>query len=138
MRFSDGKSEHVSCLPSYILDPRALPARHKSSLFAPVFASVSVSEHFPSLFVFFGSGVSYLGESCGRGGTGSLTERVRDLLRRWIDAKTGRRSDVPHYFIYNQAHNERLHVVTSVHVSRVLLECVPCRSLSALSFADRQ
>ena len=52
MRFSDGKSEHVSCLPSYILDPRALPARHKSSLFAPVFASVSVSEYFPSLFVF--------------------------------------------------------------------------------------
>ena len=69
---------------------------------------------------------------------GLLTERVRGLLRRWIDARTGRRSDVPHYFIYNQAHNERLHVVTSVHVSRVLLECVPCRSLSALSFADRQ
>ena len=69
---------------------------------------------------------------------GLLTERVRGLLRRWIDARTGRRSDVPHYFIYNQTHNERLHVVTSVHVNRVLLECVFCLSSPMLSFADRE
>ncbi|ETW83635.1 GMC oxidoreductase 6 [Heterobasidion irregulare TC 32-1] len=42
--------------------------------------------------------------------------------QKWIDNTTGRRSDVPHHFIYNQAHNERLHVVTSVYIHRVRIE----------------
>ncbi|KAI0310131.1 hypothetical protein OF83DRAFT_1178887, partial [Amylostereum chailletii] len=41
--------------------------------------------------------------------------------QKWIDAKTGRRSDVPHHFIYNQSSNPNLQYATGVHVKRVTL-----------------
>ncbi|TFY67269.1 hypothetical protein EVG20_g4001 [Dentipellis fragilis] len=56
-------------------------------------------------------------------------EDVNDLVsvnvygrwQKWIDRETGRRSDVPHHFIYNQEKNTpNLHVVTGVRVKRVL------------------
>lgn len=43
---------------------------------------------------------------------------------RWIDGESGRRSDVAHYFIYNQDHTKNLHVATGCRVKRVLIECV--------------
>jgi len=43
---------------------------------------------------------------------------------RWIDGRTGRRSDVAHHYLYNQKHNDNLHIVAGVRVHRVLIECV--------------
>ncbi|KAA1473386.1 alcohol oxidase-like protein [Dentipellis sp. KUC8613] len=40
---------------------------------------------------------------------------------KWIDSESGKRSDVPHHYIYNQT-NPSLHVVTGVHVQRVFIE----------------
>ncbi|KAI0310132.1 alcohol oxidase-like protein [Amylostereum chailletii] len=40
----------------------------------------------------------------------------------WIDAKTGRRSDVPHNYIYNQPPTSTLQYATGVHVKRVIFE----------------
>ncbi|KAF8655059.1 hypothetical protein AX16_003260 [Volvariella volvacea WC 439] len=42
--------------------------------------------------------------------------------QKWIDAETGRRSDVPHHFIYNQANNKNLQVLTGKRVKRVIFE----------------
>ncbi|KAJ7126761.1 GMC oxidoreductase-domain-containing protein [Mycena epipterygia] len=42
--------------------------------------------------------------------------------QKWIDADTGTRSDVPHHFIYNQAHNQNLTVIHRSRVKRVLFE----------------
>ncbi|EIM87866.1 alcohol oxidase-like protein [Stereum hirsutum FP-91666 SS1] len=44
--------------------------------------------------------------------------------QKWIDTYSGKRSDVPHHFIYNpeSEQNENLHVVTGVLVRRVLIE----------------
>ncbi|THU99672.1 alcohol oxidase [Dendrothele bispora CBS 962.96] len=42
--------------------------------------------------------------------------------QKWIDADTGKRSDVPHYFIYNQEHNKNLVVLTGQKVKRVVFE----------------
>ncbi|KIK65269.1 hypothetical protein GYMLUDRAFT_39626 [Collybiopsis luxurians FD-317 M1] len=44
------------------------------------------------------------------------------LWQKWIDKETGRRSDVPHHFIYNQAHNKNLVIMTGKRVKRVLFE----------------
>ncbi|EIM87118.1 alcohol oxidase [Stereum hirsutum FP-91666 SS1] len=41
---------------------------------------------------------------------------------KWIDGVSGKRSDVPHHFIYNQSDNPNLHIVTGVHVKRVLFD----------------
>ncbi|KAF5362684.1 hypothetical protein D9757_014038 [Collybiopsis confluens] len=42
---------------------------------------------------------------------------------KWIDANTGRRSDVAHYYIYNtQQHNSNLSYLTSSPVVRVMLK----------------
>ncbi|EIM87865.1 alcohol oxidase-like protein [Stereum hirsutum FP-91666 SS1] len=43
--------------------------------------------------------------------------------QKWIDAKTGKRSDVPHHFIYNRSseENKNLHIVTGALVKRVLI-----------------
>ncbi|KAJ7275401.1 GMC oxidoreductase-domain-containing protein [Mycena haematopus] len=41
---------------------------------------------------------------------------------RWIDAKTGARSDAPHHFIYNHLHNQNLKVLTGCRVKRVIFE----------------
>jgi hypothetical protein len=48
----------------------------------------------------------------------SLSPEVKN---RWIDAKTGKRSDVAHHFIYDRE-RENLQVVTGVHVKRVIFE----------------
>ncbi|TFY62495.1 hypothetical protein EVG20_g6684 [Dentipellis fragilis] len=50
-----------------------------------------------------------------------VTVNVYARYAKWIDAETGKRSDVPHHYIYNQT-NPGLHVVTGVHVKRVLIE----------------
>ncbi|KAF7353998.1 GMC oxidoreductase [Mycena venus] len=42
--------------------------------------------------------------------------------QKWIDAETGKRSDVAHHFIYNQSQNQNLEVRTSCHVKRVIFE----------------
>jgi len=44
------------------------------------------------------------------------------FIRRWIDNETGRRSDVPHHFIYNQDHNKNLQVLSGCRVKRVIFE----------------
>ena len=48
----------------------------------------------------------------------------RLLVRpRWIDADTGRRSDVPHHYIYNRnLHNVK--ILSGYHVKRVIFEYV--------------
>ncbi|KAI3619410.1 alcohol oxidase-like protein [Moniliophthora roreri] len=43
-------------------------------------------------------------------------------LYEWIDRDTGRRSDVPHHYIYNQEHNKNLAVLTGKRVKRVIFE----------------
>ncbi|TFY72351.1 hypothetical protein EVG20_g659 [Dentipellis fragilis] len=50
-----------------------------------------------------------------------VTLNVYTRYAKWIDGETGTRSDAPHHFIYNQT-NPNLHVVTSVHVQRVVVE----------------
>ncbi|KAF8905672.1 GMC oxidoreductase-domain-containing protein, partial [Mucidula mucida] len=40
----------------------------------------------------------------------------------WIDSETGRRSDVPHHYIYNQEHNKNLVIMTGKRVKRVIFE----------------
>ncbi|KAI0043154.1 GMC oxidoreductase [Auriscalpium vulgare] len=41
---------------------------------------------------------------------------------KWIDGDTGRRSDVPHHFIYPQDSNPNLTVLTGVYVQRVIFD----------------
>ncbi|EIN11008.1 alcohol oxidase-like protein [Punctularia strigosozonata HHB-11173 SS5] len=41
---------------------------------------------------------------------------------KWISADKGTRSDVPHHFLYNQAHNQNLVIETGCSVKRVLFE----------------
>ncbi|KAA1473388.1 alcohol oxidase-like protein [Dentipellis sp. KUC8613] len=50
-----------------------------------------------------------------------VTVNVYARYAKWIDAETGKRSDVPHHYIYNQT-NPNLHVVPGVLVKRVLIE----------------
>lgn len=45
-------------------------------------------------------------------------------LCRWIDGKTGKRSDVPHHFIYNKDH-KNITLLSGHLVKRVIFECVP-------------
>ncbi|KAK7471925.1 hypothetical protein VKT23_000027 [Stygiomarasmius scandens] len=42
--------------------------------------------------------------------------------QKWIDGDTGRRSDVPHHFIYNQEHNKNLVIFTGQKVKRIIFE----------------
>ncbi|KAI9060146.1 GMC oxidoreductase [Trametes sanguinea] len=42
--------------------------------------------------------------------------------QKWIDAKTGTRSDVPHHYIYNQKFNDNLRILTGYHVKKVVFE----------------
>ena len=53
---------------------------------------------------------------------------------RWIDARTGTRSDVPHNYIYHRK-LENIHILTGYHVKRVVIECVLCIT-TALRTAD--
>ncbi|KAG1842335.1 GMC oxidoreductase-domain-containing protein [Suillus subluteus] len=41
-------------------------------------------------------------------------------LRRYIDGTTGRRSDVAHHYVYNQAHNANLQIWVGKRVKRVI------------------
>ncbi|KAJ7237305.1 GMC oxidoreductase-domain-containing protein, partial [Mycena haematopus] len=41
---------------------------------------------------------------------------------KWIDAESGKRSDVAHHFIYNQSHNQNLKVLAGCRVKRVIFE----------------
>lgn len=41
---------------------------------------------------------------------------------RWIDRDTGRRADVPHFFIYNQKDNNNLQVRAGYLVKRAILK----------------
>lgn len=52
--------------------------------------------------------------------------RRTDLLFRWINGTTGRRSDVPHNFLYPHLDNKNLLVLTDHLVKRVLVESVHC------------
>ncbi|KAI0629903.1 alcohol oxidase-like protein [Trametes polyzona] len=62
--------------------------------------------------------------------TRGLTDDVNNLFecnkygrwQKWIDEKTGTRSDVPHNYIYPQSSNTNLHIVTGYHVKRLILE----------------
>ncbi|KAF8643245.1 hypothetical protein AX16_009134 [Volvariella volvacea WC 439] len=47
---------------------------------------------------------------------------IPSLVKVWIDAETGRRSDVPHHFIYNQPYNKNLQILTGKRVKRVIFE----------------
>ncbi|KAH9837721.1 GMC oxidoreductase-domain-containing protein [Rhodofomes roseus] len=42
--------------------------------------------------------------------------------QKWIDNEKGTRSDVPHHYIYNQAHNKNLIIMTGFHVKRVIFD----------------
>ncbi|OJT13847.1 Alcohol oxidase [Trametes pubescens] len=62
--------------------------------------------------------------------TRGLTDDVNGLFecnkygkwQKWIDAKTGTRSDVPHHYIYPYAANTNLNILTGHHVKRVILK----------------
>jgi len=41
---------------------------------------------------------------------------------RYIDGKTGKRSDAAHHYVYNQAHNPNLQVWAGKRVRRVIFE----------------
>ncbi|KAL7280632.1 hypothetical protein ACG7TL_005570 [Trametes sanguinea] len=59
-----------------------------------------------------------------------LTDDVNDLFQcnkygrwqKWIDMKTGTRSDVPHHYIYPQSSNINLHILTGYLVKRVIFK----------------
>ncbi|CDO68836.1 Alcohol oxidase [Trametes cinnabarina] len=59
-----------------------------------------------------------------------LTDDVNDMFEcnkygrwpKWIDMKTGTRSDVPHHYIYPQSSNENLRILTGYQVKRVIFE----------------
>ena len=44
---------------------------------------------------------------------------------RYIDGESGRRSDVPHHYIYTQDHNKNLTILDRQRVIRVIFEYVP-------------
>ena len=44
------------------------------------------------------------------------------FAHRWINYDIGHRSDTAHNYVYNQASNKNLHVVTGANVKRVLFE----------------
>ncbi len=47
------------------------------------------------------------------------------ITSRYIDIKTGRRSDTAHNYIYNQSHNANLTVLDKSRVIRVIFEYGP-------------
>ncbi|KAI0043153.1 GMC oxidoreductase [Auriscalpium vulgare] len=50
------------------------------------------------------------------------TVNVYGRWQKWIDRDTGTRSDVPHHFLYPQASNKNLTVITAARVRRVVLD----------------
>ncbi|KAJ7748686.1 GMC oxidoreductase-domain-containing protein [Mycena metata] len=60
----------------------------------------------------------------------SFTEDLNDFrtcnvygkVPQYIDAETGRRSDTAHHYVYNQAHNQNLCILTNARVSRVIFD----------------
>jgi alcohol oxidase len=48
---------------------------------------------------------------------------------RYIDLESGRRSDAPHHYIYNQSHNNNLKILERSRVIRVIFECVATSSI---------
>ena len=46
------------------------------------------------------------------------------IYTRYIDSKTGRRSDTAHHYIYNQDHNKNLKILVRHRVVRVIFEYV--------------
>jgi hypothetical protein len=53
-----------------------------------------------------------------------ILRRVEQRWQKWIDGETGKRSDVPHHFIYNQEDNKNLQVLDGRRVKRILFEYV--------------
>ena len=49
---------------------------------------------------------------------------AHNLVCRYIDGETGRRSDTPHHYIYNQAENSNLKVLDKHRVVKVIFEYV--------------
>jgi len=47
--------------------------------------------------------------------------RLDFCSKRWIDAESGKRSDVPHHFIYNAEH-KNLTILDGKRVKRVVFE----------------
>ena len=47
-----------------------------------------------------------------------------NVYTRYIDSKTGRRSDTAHHYIYNQVHNKNLKILVRRHVVRIIFEYV--------------
>ncbi|KAJ7749671.1 GMC oxidoreductase-domain-containing protein [Mycena metata] len=60
----------------------------------------------------------------------NFTEALNDFHRcdlygripKYIDAETGRRSDTAHHYVYNQAYNQNLHILTNARVNRVIFD----------------
>ncbi|THH28874.1 hypothetical protein EUX98_g5304 [Antrodiella citrinella] len=50
-----------------------------------------------------------------------FTVNVYARWPKWIDGQTGRRSDVPHHFLYTQQGNKNLHILTGSFVKRVVI-----------------
>ena len=51
------------------------------------------------------------------------------VYTRYLDSKTGRRSDTAHHYTYNQVHNENLKILVRRHVVRIIFEYVCIFSL---------
>lgn len=51
-------------------------------------------------------------------------------LSRYIDKEKGRRSDVPHNYIYNRQ-LDNLEILTGYHVKRAIFECVTNTAVSS-------
>jgi len=49
---------------------------------------------------------------------------AHDIVYRYIDGETGRRSDAAHHYIYNQADNFNLEVLDRHRVVKVIFEYV--------------
>jgi hypothetical protein len=62
----------------------------------------------------------------GQGITGGLRRifLAHNSVYRYIDGETGRRSDTPHHYIYNQADNSNLEVLDRHRVVKVIFEYV--------------
>ena len=65
------------------------------------------------------------------GKVSSLTNKINEcyficiqIYTRYIDSKTGRRSDTAHHYIYNQDHNKNLNILVRHRVVRVIFEYV--------------
>ncbi|KAJ6532029.1 GMC oxidoreductase-domain-containing protein [Mycena capillaripes] len=57
-----------------------------------------------------------------RGHTKDANDFSASTLARYISPETGRRSDTAHYYLYNQADNKNLQILTHCRVKRVIFE----------------